>query len=195
MPDGIRWLLCDYGEVLTLPQPAADIAALEGAAGRSGGAFWDAYWQHRPDYDRAAVTVEVYWTAVLGEPVERAAIEALVALDVASWLHLNPATVDAVGRARERGLRLALLSNAPHEVADVVDAAEFAAIFEQRIFSCRLGLMKPEPAIYAGALELLGADPAEVIFVDDRPANVDAARALGIRAHLFIDPTEIDEIG
>jgi putative hydrolase of the HAD superfamily len=193
--DGIRWLLCDYGEVLTLPQPVEDVALLERAAGRSGGAFWDAYWQHRPDYDRAAVTVEAYWAAVLGEPVERAAIEALIALDIASWLHLNPPAVEAVGRARGRGLRLALLSNAPHEVADAVDAAEFATMFEQRIFSCRLGLVKPDPAIYAGALELLGAEPAEVIFVDDRPANVEAARALGIRAHLFRDPAGIDSIG
>jgi putative hydrolase of the HAD superfamily len=195
MNAAVRWLLCDYGEVLTLPQPAADMALLEGAAGRSDGAFWDAYWQHRPAYDRATVTVDAYWAGVLGEPVERAAIEALIALDVASWLHLNPPAVEAVGRARQRGLRLALLSNAPHEVADAVDAAEFAAMFEQRIFSCRLGLVKPEPAIYAGALELLGADPADVIFVDDRPANVEAARALGIRAHLFGDPAEIDAIG
>lgn len=195
MNDGIRWLLCDYGEVLTLPQPAEDIALLEGAAARSGGAFWDAYWRHRPDYDRAAVSVEAYWTAVLGQPVERAAIEALIALDVASWLHLNPPAVEAVERARGRGLRLALLSNAPHEVADAIDAAEFAAMFEQRIFSCRLGLVKPEPAIYAGALELLGADPADVTFVDDRPANVEAARALGIRAQLFRDAAGIDAIG
>lgn len=195
MNTAVRWLLCDYGEVLTLPQPAADMAVLEAAAGRSGGAFWDAYWQHRPDYDRATVTVEAYWAAVLGEPVERPAIETLIALDVASWLHLNPPAVEAVGRASQRGLRLALLSNAPHEVADAVDAAEFAAMFEQRIFSCRLGLVKPEPAIYARALELLGANPADVVFVDDRPANVEAARELGISAQLFGDPAEIDAIG
>jgi putative hydrolase of the HAD superfamily len=180
--------------VLTLPQPAADIASLERAAGRSGAAFWDAYWRHRPAYDRAGLTVAEYWAAVLGETIERTAIDALVELDVASWLHLNPPALEAVGRARERGLRLALLSNAPHEVADAVDAAEFAEMFEARIFSCRIGAVKPEPEIYAGALERLGAAASDVVFVDDRPANVDAARALGIRAHLFGDPAEIDAI-
>src|SRR5262249_26249926 len=43
-----------------------------------------------------------------------------------------------------------------------------------------LGLRKPSPAIYRHALERLGVTPAEVTFVDDRPRNLDAARALGI---------------
>ena len=49
----MTWLLCDYGEVLSLPQPAADRAAIEVAAGRRGEEFWADYWRHRPDYDRA----------------------------------------------------------------------------------------------------------------------------------------------
>jgi putative hydrolase of the HAD superfamily len=192
VPD--RWLLCDYGEVLTLAQPAAALASLERAAERSGTAFWDAYWSHRPIYDRGGVSTEDYWAAVLGGAVDPARIRALAELDTASWLHLNPPALEAVERARGRGLRLALLSNAPHDVADAVDAAEFASIFETRIFSCRLGTVKPDPAIYERTLELLGAAAADVIFLDDRIANVEAARTLGIRAHLFTSATQIDAL-
>jgi hypothetical protein len=44
----MTWLLCDYGEVLCLPQPDADRAAIEAAAGQSGKRFWSGYWQPRP---------------------------------------------------------------------------------------------------------------------------------------------------
>ena len=49
----VTWLLCDYGEVLSLPQSADDRVGLEEAAGGGGHRFWDAYWAQRPGYDRA----------------------------------------------------------------------------------------------------------------------------------------------
>ena len=45
--------------------------------------------------------------------------------------------------------------------------------------------MKPEPRIYELLLERYGLDPAETLFVDDRPANVAAAQRLGIGGFLF----------
>ena len=43
-------------------------------------------------------------------------------------------------------------------------------------------LRKPDPAIYRLALEVLQKPAEEVIFIDDRPKNAEAARALGIHA-------------
>ena len=42
--------------------------------------------------------------------------------------------------------------------------------------------MKPEPAFFERVLADLGLEAAEVGFVDDSPANVEGARAAGIRA-------------
>ncbi|MDQ1429140.1 MAG: putative hydrolase of the superfamily, partial [Acidimicrobiaceae bacterium] len=66
--------------------------------------------------------------------------------------------------------------------------------FKPRIFSCRLRAVKPEPAAFTAALAVLGCEPGEVVFFDDRQANVAAAAELGLRATLFTDPAQIDEV-
>jgi putative hydrolase of the HAD superfamily len=190
----VSWLLCDYGEVLSLPQPAADQRSLEEAAGWSGPGFWTAYWQYRPSYDRGVTSALEYWTEVLERRPERPELDRLVKRDVAGWLHPNHNTLLAATRAAQRGLRLAVLSNAPHEVADALDRAGWLSAFTPRLFSCRLGAIKPEPAIYLAALGALDAAPADVTFLDDRADNVSAARRAGIRACVFADPAQIDAI-
>lgn len=188
------WILCDYGEVLSLPQPLADRIALEEEVGCSGPEFWSTYWRHRPGYDRGETEVTEYWSSVLGFRPDRRKLERLIELDIAGWLHPNPASLAAAARAAERGLRLAILSNAPHEVADAIDAAAWTLSFSPRLFSCRLRAIKPEPHAYVATLQALEAAPSEVTFFDDRPDNVSAARRAGMSAHVFSDPSQIDAI-
>jgi putative hydrolase of the HAD superfamily len=52
--------------------------------------------------------------------------------------------------------------------------------FTYLTWSCELLTAKPDPAIYQHTLENLGVGAQEAIFVDDIPANIAAARALGI---------------
>ena len=190
------WLLCDYGEVLSTAPTPADRAAIESAArwDPARGDFWRAYWGERPAYDRGDLTAGEYWAAVVGVAPPDGDLGELVRLDAALWLHPNPESLAAAGRASERGLRLALFSNAPVEVAREIDAAPWLASFDPRFFSCNLRAVKPEPAAYEAVLRTLGARPEEVVFVDDRPANVAAARDLGIRAEIFEDPSQFDRI-
>ncbi len=51
--------------------------------------------------------------------------------------------------------------------------------------SCYLGLRKPDAAIYDRALDILGAEPERVLFIDDRAENAAAAAAAGMRAIRF----------
>jgi putative hydrolase of the HAD superfamily len=190
----MRWLLCDYGEVLSLAPSAEDRVLLEEAARDPGPTFWTTYWEHRPGYDRGDVTVFEYWTAVLGWRPDPASLDRLVARDVAGWLHPNRESLSATARAAKRGIRLAVLSNAPVEVAAAIDAMDWMGDFEPRLFSCHLRAVKPERSIYVAALHALGAGPEDVVFLDDRPANVAAARELGIKAELFLDPAQIDGV-
>ena len=48
------------------------------------------------------------------------------------------------------------------------------------LFSATTRVTKPSPSAYATALAVLGATPADVLFVDDSEANVDGARRVGI---------------
>lgn len=192
----VTWLICDYGEVISLPQPSADLAAIEGAAGFRGDGhrFWDAYWQHRRSYDRADLTASEYWEAVTGRPFEPEALEHLTRIDVASWLHPNPDSISAVTELNDRGIRLALFSNAPIELADELQAAPWLGSFSEKFFSSKLREVKPDRASYQAVLDSLGAPPQDVVFVDDRPANVAGAQAVGIRAFVFEGPSQLTSL-
>jgi len=72
---------------------------------------------------------------------------------------------------------------------------DFLERFRHVVVSGRVGMVKPDPRIYAIASERLGVPPAEIVFLDDIPANVDAARACGLQAILFTSmPQAIAEI-
>ena len=120
----MTWLLCDYGEVLCLPPSASDQAALAAAAGwdRARGDFWAAYWVDRPAYDRADLTAEEYWARLLDRRAPSGELRRIIAVDAAGWVHPNPISIAAAERAAQRGLQLAILSNAPVEVAKAIDA-------------------------------------------------------------------------
>lgn len=185
--------MCDYGEVLSLAPPPRDREALEKAAGWRGtsDAFWNAYWTHRPGYDRADVSVSEYWIAVLRREPDPEELARIVDADVAGWLHPNLRSIQAIEGLRERGVSLALFSNAPVEVAAGIGAAPWLAPFSRKFFSCDLRAVKPEAAAYKAVLDALGSRPDEVVFVDDRPVNVAGAEAVGIRAVLFEGPEQL----
>jgi putative hydrolase of the HAD superfamily len=188
------WLLCDYGEVLCTAPSAEDRARLEELAGGERDGLWENYWAQRLAYDRGDLTSAGYWTAVLGRAADPELLGRLFDADLAGWLHPNHEVLAATRRAAAAGVGLAILSNAPADHAAVYDRTEWLAPFSPRLFSGNLRLVKPEPAIFAAALHALGAQPGDVVFLDDRPANVDGARAAGIAAELFRDAAQIDEI-
>jgi len=184
----MTWVLFDYGGVICRPQPEADVALLAAAAGGTVQDFSEGYWAHRLDYDRAELNSVTYWQKVgagVGRTYSAAEIAKLTRLDIASWVHLQPETVTLIEDLAAAGHRLALLSNAPAEVADAVAALPVAAYFEHCTFSCYLPAAKPGPECYQAVLALLGASPAEVVFLDDRPENVAGAEALGIGSVRF----------
>lgn len=82
--------------------------------------------------------------------------------------------------------RTILLSNAWQGMRKNV-AQRFGSLnaFEMQIFSAEVGLRKPDPGIFQHVLDLIGADPEEVVFVDDFVENIQAARKLGLRTIQF----------
>ncbi len=62
---------------------------------------------------------------------------------------------------------------------------DFLSEFDRRYVSGHMGVIKPEPAIYAMLEADCGLPPGRLLFVDDRPDNVAAAAARGWRTHLF----------
>lgn len=83
--------------------------------------------------------------------------------------------------------RTALLSNAwSNARRDIGDAYNILRVFDEIVFSAELGLAKPDPRIYNHVLGLLKVEPDEAVFVDDMPANIAAAQAVGMHGIRFL---------
>jgi 2-haloacid dehalogenase len=87
------------------------------------------------------------------------------------------------------GVPLYAITNFSHEFWPPFRAREGAVFdrFRDVVVSGDEKLVKPDPAIYRLALARFGLEPGDAVFVDDNAANVAAAAALGIHAHLFND--------
>lgn len=87
---------------------------------------------------------------------------------------------------RDRGLRVALISNlaSPYKLA--VDRLELESYFDVILYSCDLGIAKPNPDIYEAALSQLGATSECTLMVgDSQRSDVDGPMSCGIRGFLI----------
>ncbi len=183
-------LLVDYGEVISRPQPPEAIAAMASIVGLDVPEFRERYWGNRVPYDLGG-EAGAFWSEVIREPVGERTLEELIRLDIDSWSHLNADTLALLDEAHRSGCALSLLSNAPHELAVAVrDLPEFED-FDHLIFSAQLGAVKPDAAAFDAAVRILGHPREEILFIDDRPANVQGAIDAGLRAVRFTAPVAL----
>jgi putative hydrolase of the HAD superfamily len=191
----IQAVIFDYGNVLSCPQPSSDVNAMAERCGMPTDRFHDSYWKFRPAYDRGKLNGTSFWTVVIAEAGKRPTpdeISELVSLDIQSWLHINQATMTWAVQLRRAGIRLALLSNMPFEIARYIESnCPWVSYFEPLVFSCDFGSVKPELTIYKNCLARLNVLPDQVLFLDDRAENVAAAGQLGIPGLVFDDMEKV----
>lgn len=86
---------------------------------------------------------------------------------------------------RARGLKIGVLSNTLPSIGRTLEALGLSDLVDVAVATCTVGVHKPEPGAFEFALDALGVPAPSVLFVDDRPENVEAARALGLQAALI----------
>jgi putative hydrolase of the HAD superfamily len=182
----IRAVLFDYGMVLSAPADAKQRKRMEELLHADCESFGTAYWRFRDAYDRGALTGAAYWNAVaeaLGQRLNVATLENLIEADTLHWGQPNAAMIAWAEALQKAGVRTGILSN----LGDAMEAGLRVRLpwlkdFWHATFSHRLGIAKPDAAIYTHAIEGMGVAADEILFVDDREENVLAARAAGMRA-------------
>jgi putative hydrolase of the HAD superfamily len=107
-----------------------------------------------------------------------------LAADFFSGDRLDPVLMEYIAALRAR-VRTGLISNAWAGVRQVLGDGGGETTFHEMVISAEVGLAKPDPAIFRLALERLNVPAAAALFVDDIPANLEAARAVGMRPILF----------
>lgn len=190
----VKHLLVDYGEVISEAQPALAVEGMAALVGMPAESFLERYWALRAPYDRGLAAHE-YWDEVVGRPVRGTELAELRRRDIESWTHPNFATITALRHARRRGAHLTLLSNAPSDLAkEVGGSPTLRDIFSLLLFSAELRLAKPSSEIFDLALSLAEQTAADTLFIDDRPENLRAAEARGIRTHHFTTAEGLDAL-
>ena len=89
-------------------------------------------------------------------------------------------------RSLRRQHRLMLLSNTNAMHFDFIrDKFPVVAEFDETLLSYQLGLMKPDPRIFAEAVARARCEPSEIFYIDDIEENVQAALSVGIPGTRF----------
>jgi putative hydrolase of the HAD superfamily len=91
-----------------------------------------------------------------------------------------PGAIDALREAGRHSGRVGLLSNCSSDVPAVFAETTLAPLVDDAVFSCSVGLAKPDERIFHLAADRLGLPPDRCLFVDDREENLAAARSLGM---------------
>lgn len=100
------------------------------------------------------------------EKIDEAAVERQRRFDHA-LLHVEQEVLDLLAVLRRAGLRLCLISNASTDEVSAWPSSPLSELFDEAIFSCQVGLCKPQPAIYQHALRQMDVAIHEALFVGD----------------------------
>ena len=182
----ISAVLFDYGMVLSSVPEELHWRQLEKVLHADQSGFQAAYWRYRDAYDRGALSAQMYWESVardLEKTIDASTLRGLVDADTNVWTQPNVEMMEWATRLNRAGIKTGILSNIG-DAMEVGVLGRFPALgeFAHHTFSHRLGIAKPDAAIYRHAVEGLGVPAGEILFIDDREENILAARAAGMVA-------------
>ena len=147
--------------------------------------LWDSAGGYR-DLERGSVTLWEFYEFLCDKAGYRGSIRQFQDIWSDFFDGPVPGIEDVLERVRRR-YRVAFLSNSNEVHADVIPK-RFSALFQpddRFVYSYRFKVAKPDPEIFHRALEVIGALPQHVVFIDDLIENVVAARDVGLKAFQF----------
>lgn len=107
--------------------------------------------------------------------------DALWTLPFERLVKFRVGTVELVTSLRRKGYRVYLFSNTSPPHARLLRRKGWDKLFDGFVSSCELGSMKPSATAFGRALAEIGANPSDVVFIDDKEENVKGAKDSGIR--------------
>ena len=184
----IQAVIFDFGGVICFPPSPDQWQEAAAFSGTDAPAFQAAFWEGRDGYD-AGEDPHIYWRSVasrLGRSFNDEMIRGLIEREIRFWSRFDHRVLGWAKRLQAAGVRTGILSNLPRPLGDHLKTLPgFLDHFDQVTFSYELGVVKPDAPIYRSAIGGLEVDPAAALFLDDRPSNVEGAKAVGLRAEIF----------
>ncbi len=127
----------------------------------------------------------------LGQITDQPAVEVKKELD--SNGQYNRELLEVIAQLhRLKNVRIGLLSNADRSLHVGLWKDGIHGYFDDVLTSQEISQVKPkpDPRFFIHAIHRLGGTPVKTIFFDDRQVNIDGAKSLGIKAHLFVSAAQ-----
>lgn len=177
----IEHVLFDADDVLQ-EVPGGWVESLRPWLGERAEEFLERQWS----VENPALRGEADYLELLAEGLREFGVEASAA-DVFPlvWhsIELAEESLDVVRGVAAAGYGVHLGTNQEaHRAAYMRSSLGFDELFDVSVYSCDIGVAKPDPAYFTRAAELIGADPERVLFIDDRATNVAGAQDAGLHA-------------
>ena len=104
-----------------------------------------------------------------------------------------PGAAETISALRERGVKTGLITVCSEDVPKLWTETPFHGLFDSEVFSASVGLRKPDPRIYRLALDELGVEPEEAMFVGDGANDeLGGAERVGMTAVMLeVSPDEL----
>lgn len=183
----------DFGGVISVsPREGWSLYPFCAARG-VGRAAVDAGWaRYRHLWDGGFISFEEMYRRMFadaGVGISDADVAELWEIDAVAWIRdLRADTLELMRALKARGRRIGILTNMSpdfHERLFVPRAAAYRALADAEVVSGLERLYKPERPIYDLMARRMGLPPGRLLFVDDTPANVEAARGYGWQAEVY----------
>lgn len=130
--------------------------------------------------DRGSLTLEEAIAAMTGRDKDLAGDIRTMLENFLSFNTVVEEGVHALHACCAHGKRTFVLSNYQDWAFDRVEAQyDFFTLFEAKIVSAKVGMVKPNPEIYAYVTKKYGLEPDRTLFIDDTPANIEGAMHMG----------------
>ena len=187
----IRAVILDYGEVISKPANPAVHREMSQIAAMPEGLFDKLYWDLRLDFDAGILNSRAYFEKIAelaGRSFTSEQLDQLAEDDARMWMDVNEPMLVWAGELKQAGLLTAVLSNIGDGVLEAMRRGfPWLAQFDKLIWSCEIGIVKPDAAIYLHTVDALGVRPGEALFIDNLPRNVAGAEAAGLEGIVFED--------
>lgn len=102
-----------------------------------------------------------------------------------------PETLAIVKALQNHGYQTAMLSDVTPYQAEIIRKLGYYALFDPVLLSCEIGVKKPNLEAFKALLQKLQVQAPNVLFIDDRKENVEAAKNLGIDSIQFINSEQL----
>lgn len=192
--DSVDGVVFDFGGVMA-PAPGDDWPLYpffeRAGIGMADVKDWNA--RYRPLADRGDITMEELYESLLKDkgvkPPEPGFCRRAAEIDGEGWANFMPVTYELMKELKALGKKLGILSNMSqfyYEHYFLTVAAHIRALCDAEVISWQVRLLKPGREIYGIAAARMDLPPERLLFLDDTPVNVEAARNCGWQSEIYV---------